>query len=118
LRQALATMARLHAPAVPVVQHGRVLGQVRASHAASLLAAMPDATVDAACEPVPTVRSEASLREALAELDAHPRAGALAVLDAGELVGWLTHREVLAALAPVEDPVGPIVRTPEPVAVR
>ncbi len=55
-----------------------------------------DVTAESLMSTVVPVNATASLHDALAELVQHSRGG-IPVLDDGELVGWLTHGDVLSA---------------------
>ncbi|MBD8077920.1 chloride channel protein [Cellulosimicrobium arenosum] len=90
--------------ALPVVgRDGRLLGQLRADLAAQELELDDEvdrATVATVLDDVARVSRGATLREGLDALRRHPDDdGGAVVDDEDHLVGWLTHRTVLAALA-------------------
>jgi len=93
--------------ALPVIEDGRLVGQLRADRIAETLEESDDAdaaTVAEVLDELPTVGAATTLRRALHVLRHSGEAGdrGLAVVDTdGALVGWLTHRSILVALTPV-----------------
>jgi CIC family chloride channel protein len=89
--------------ALPVVERGRLLGIVTARAVAEAFSASVDAeneTVDHLLERPPEITPESSLLDALAALTATDGTGVPVVTGDSCLAGWLSHRAVLAALAP------------------
>lgn len=89
--------------ALPVVDNGKLMGQLRADTSAELLEQDDDASValvNRVVEDVARVPVAATLREGLELLRHYPQDEAGAVVDeSNAVVGWLSHRTVLAALA-------------------
>ncbi|WP_418276748.1 chloride channel protein [Isoptericola jiangsuensis] len=87
---------------LPVVDDGVLRGRLRADLAAGALESDDDAdraTVELVLDDVVRVPVEADLRRALELLRSeHGESGGAVVDDDGQVVGWLTHRCVLAAL--------------------
>lgn len=90
--------------ALPVVEDGRLVGQLRADRIAESIDDEDDtsqATAGSVLDELPAVPTTTSLAQALHVLRHSGEAGdrGMAVLDPeGRLVGWLTHRSMLAAL--------------------
>lgn len=118
LAEASRTLLGSGRPTLPVLDgDGRLVGQLRADLAAEELEQDDEAdraTVATVLDDVARVSRGASLREALDALREHPDDdGGAVVDDQGRLVGWLTHRTVLAALSAPrtkQPPAGPAGR--------